>query len=372
MSESIEASRTKNEATAKSQKSRLGRGMGGLFEGEAKRVFTEETAVQSVEKSAPVQNKESNNTAISAVANNASSVEKPVEKPVEIIVEKIVEKIVEVKVPDDQRIWNVPIEKLVANTNQPRQFFDEASLNELTSSIREQGILQPITAVRRDEGTFEIIAGERRWRAAQRAGLKEVPVILKNVDSQKKLELAILENIQRADLNPIEEAEAYDLLMREYQLTQSTVADRLGKERSSVANTLRLLALPPEVKMMVSSGNLSAGHAKVLLGLESSHDQINLAKETVREKLSVRALEKKAQEIKNPLAANTNLAQTERSKVSAKIVETLSSELQKLIGTRVSIDYQFGKGKVSIGFHSDEQLTEIVERMRRGWAKQNP
>jgi ParB family chromosome partitioning protein len=277
-------------------------------------------------------------------------------------------------IPDTARIWTVPVERLTPNTQQPRQIFEDDALKELSASIREKGILQPITARRLNEREFEIIAGERRWRAAQMAGLKEVPVILKTVTEQDSLELAILENIQRADLNPMEEADAYEHLMKTYGLTQVQVADRLGKERSSIANSLRLLALPPEVKLMVGGGELSSGHAKVLLGLDSMADQIALAKEVIREKLSVRALEKKVAERKS---ASSGLGATAGARpamgvdVSTKLVEALAVELQKLIGTRVVIDYANRRGKLSVYFHSDEQLTEIVERMRRGWAKQN-
>lgn len=273
-------------------------------------------------------------------------------------------------IPDNARIWTIPVEKLVANTQQPRQIFEDSALKELSASIREKGILQPITARRLNEREFEIIAGERRWRAAQLAGLKEVPVILKTVSEQDSLELAILENIQRADLNPMEESEAYENLMKTYGLTQAQVADRLGKERSSVANALRLLALPPEVKLMVGGGELSSGHAKVLLGLESMSDQITLAKEVIREKLSVRALEKKVAEKKSMAAGATAGPRSSMGlDVSSKLVEALAGELQKLIGTRVVIDYANRRGKMSVYFHSDEQLTEIVERMRKGWAK---
>lgn len=276
-------------------------------------------------------------------------------------------------ISDETRIWQVPVEKLKPNAQQPRQVFEEQSLRELSASIKEQGILQPIIARRIAEGQFEIIAGERRWRAAQLAGLKQVPVILKAAGQQTTLEWAILENIQRADLNPIEESEAYDSLMKEYGMTQAQVADRLGKERSTVANALRLLVLPPEVKLMIGGGALSAGHAKVLLGLDSMSEQIALAKESVRDKLSVRALERKVSEKKAQMARTTGAgASVGAANVSSKLVEALASELQKLIGTRVVIDYADRRGKLGVYFHSDEQLTEIVERMRRGWAKPTP
>lgn len=380
---------------SKSSKPRLGRGLGSLLSG----VDTQDTTgrpkmgsdfdspvpqakIPAVVEQVPVANS-ANQPEVQAkvetvVVEKIVEVEKlvEVEKVVEKIVEveKVVEKIVEKEaspIPETARIWTVSIEKLSPNTQQPRQVFEDTALKELSASIKEKGILQPISARRKSETEFEIIAGERRWRAAQMAGLKEVPVILKEADEQDSLELAILENIQRADLNPVEEAEAYDHLMKTYNLTQVQVADRLGKERPTIANALRLLVLPPEVKLMIGGGELSAGHAKVLLGLESMADQISLAKEVIREKLSVRALEKKVAEKKSQ-ASGSQVVRPGGSMgidVSAKLVEALAGELQKLIGTRVVIDYADRRGKLSVYFHSDEQLTEIVERMRKGWAK---
>lgn len=335
-------------AGSKAGKQRLGRGLGSLLGGVANQVVEDESTPKT------------------DVASPSSVAQQPVSAaaaPTPIVI----------SVPDDQRVWTIPVEKLKPNTQQPRQVFEDEQLQELAASIREHGILQPITAQRKGENEFEIIAGERRWRAAQKAGLKEVPVLLKNVDPQNSLLLAILENIQRADLNPVEEAEAYENLMRDYALTQAQVADRLGKERSSVANSLRLLALPPEVKLMIGGGQLSSGHAKVLLGLESMADQISLAKEVIRERLSVRALEKKVAEKKASNSGGQRLVSNGPMavNVSEKLVEALAGELQKLIGTRVVIDYADRRGKLSVYFHSDDQLTEIVERMRRGWAKPN-
>lgn len=336
---------------SKSAKPRLGRGLGSLL-GSA---VTQEDG----ETKAPTTDQTSVGMKAGAGEGMSSNVSQPTAATVPTI-------------PDAARIWTLPVEKLFANTQQPRQVFEDAALKELAASIKEKGILQPITARRRNDHEFEIIAGERRWRAAQMAGLKEVPVILRSATEQDSLELAILENIQRADLNPIEEAEAYDHLMKTYALTQAQVADRLGKERSSVANALRLMALPPEVKLMIGGGELSAGHAKVLLGLESMADQISLAKEVIREKLSVRALEKKVAEKKTGgLGAVAGSRGSMGVDVSSKLVEALAGELQKLIGTRVVIDYADRRGKLSVYFHSDEQLTEIVERMRRGWTKSN-
>lgn len=375
--------------SGKNPKQRLGRGLGSLLGGAGNQgADFDQPANPSQVAGKPV-----NNPTANAVAKLTST---PIEAPQSLKTTQVIENkeapssnslavnpataipVVEAKpeagaipvVPDNARIWTVPVEKLVANTQQPRQVFEDAALKELSASIREKGILQPITARRLSEHEFEIIAGERRWRAAQMAGLKEVPVILRTASEQDSVELAILENIQRADLNPIEEAEAYDHLMKTYNLTQAQVADRLGKERSSIANALRLMALPPEVKLMIGGGELSSGHAKVLLGLESMADQISLAKEVIREKLSVRALEKKVADKKNGgMGATAGPRPAMGVDVSTKLVEALAGELQKLIGTRVVIDYADRRGKLSVYFHSDEQLTEVVERMRRGWAK---
>ena len=345
---------------SKNSKARLGRGLGSLL-GAA--------ASQTSDFSDMVATPAGSQTNAQKPDHSATRNETKPEVRVET---KIVTVEVPAVIPDGARVWTVPVEKLTANTQQPRQVFEDAALKELAASIKEKGILQPITARRLSETEFEIIAGERRWRAAQMAGLKEVPVILKTVSEQDSVEYAILENIQRADLNPIEEAEAYNHMMVVYDMTQAQVADRLGKERSSVANALRLMALPPEVKLMIGGGELSSGHAKVLLGLESMSDQISLAKEVIREKLSVRALEKKVAEKKTMGAGAVSAARAPIGvDVSSKLVDALAGELQKLIGTRVVIDYADKRGKMSVYFHSDEQLTEIVERMRKGWAKSN-
>lgn len=268
---------------------------------------------------------------------------------------------------EEAQIWKLPIEWIRPNTQQPRQVFETEAMKDLTASVRERGILQPIVARRLGEKNFEIIAGERRWRAAQAAGLIEVPVILKKASEQDSLELAIIENIQRSDLNPMDEAEAFDKLMTEYGLTQQEVANRLGRERSSVANSLRLLSLAAEVKALVRNRELSTGHAKVLAGVGEPLAQAQLARQAVAEKLSVRQFEKIVSARKTPAAAETTSAPTPA--VSQRYVEGLASELQKLIGTKVAIDYAAGKGKINIQFYSDEQLGGIVEGLRSAWQK---
>jgi ParB family transcriptional regulator, chromosome partitioning protein len=271
---------------------------------------------------------------------------------------------------EEAQIWKVPVDRLVPNTQQPRRTFTPEALKDLSASIREHGILQPITARRLGERQFEIIAGERRWRAAQAAGLHEVPVILKKVSEKDSLELAIIENIQRENLNPMEEAEAYQNLMSDYSLTQQQVADRLGKERSTIANSIRLLVLPAEVRDLIRKMELSTGHAKVILGLESSQAQISVAKQAVSEKLSVRATEKLVAKTKTETRAGSQASnQGLNVDVSSRLISGLSAELQKLIGTKVSIDYSEGKGKLNINFYSDDQLSQIVEKLRRAWEK---
>jgi ParB family transcriptional regulator, chromosome partitioning protein len=274
------------------------------------------------------------------------------------------------------QVWTISVEKLIPNRQQPRQEFDQEKLKELSNSIRANGILQPIVARRKSENEFEIIAGERRWRAAQLAGLLEVPVILRSVTEQVSLELAIVENIQRADLNSLEEAEAFERLMLDYDLTQQVVSERMGRDRSSIANSLRLLTLPTEVKIMLRASEISAGHAKVLLSMDSAVDQTTAAKEISSQKLSVRATEKLVArmrlEKKAAIAFGTKKSDDaekadEDVDLKNRLVVGLSSELQKLLGTKVTIDYTLGKGRVAIQYYSDEQLSQIVEKLRVAW-----
>lgn len=270
-------------------------------------------------------------------------------------------------IDETQKIWSVGIERITPNVRQPRKVFNPEDLKELTASIKEKGILQPIVARRTADGKIEIIAGERRWRAAQAAGLKEVPIILKKIQDQDSFEFAIIENIQRSDLNPMEEAEAYDRLMKEFNLTQQQVADKVGKERATVANALRLLVLPAELKAMVSGGAISAGHAKVLLSLESTAEQVRLAKIVAADKLSVRATERLVSKTKlSPVGASARPSNLNVD-VSKRLVAGLSAELQKLLGTKVAIDYSNSKGKVAISFYSDEELSQLVEKLRKAW-----
>lgn len=269
------------------------------------------------------------------------------------------------KVPDELRIWKIGIEKLKPNPKQPRQVFDKEPLDELANSIKEKGILSPILARKMPNGNFEIIAGERRWRAAQLADLKEVPVLLKETGEKETLELALIENIQRQDLNPIEEAEAYDHIMTTYKLTQQEMADRVGKERATVANVLRLLNLCPEVRLMVSLNEIGFGHAKVLLGIQDANEQIKLADRIKKENMSVRVLEQIVNRMKG--GAGTKVETKEPESASDMHIRHLQEEIQKIVGSKVSIDYNDGKGKMAIHFYSSDELNELVERIREAW-----
>jgi len=266
------------------------------------------------------------------------------------------------QVPAHMRIWNIAIEKIFPNPNQPRQVFEKEPLDELALSIMEKGIIQPLLVRKGEDDTFEIIAGERRWRAAQIAGLKEVPAILKDTEDQELLELALIENIQRENLNPIEESEAYDFLMKKYNLTQEKLATKVGKDRATVANMLRLLNLQPGVRQMVSRKELSMGQAKVLLGLTDGKTQEKMAEKAKNLNLSVRALEKMVAAAKNPV----NEKQMPED-LPAKMARALGEELQKLIGSKVQLDYEKGKGKIVINFYSDEELNQIADTLRDSW-----
>lgn len=326
-----------NESTNK--KSRLGRGLGSLLGGSSDALNI--TEMPGPEKKSP------------PVASQVTT-QLPVQSPTTAL-------------PPEARIWQIAIEKLVASEFQPRTHFEKEKLEELSSSIKQNGILQPIVARKLASGRFEIIAGERRWRAAQLAGLQEVPVILKNLEDQKTLEMAIIENVQREDLNAVEEAEAYQRLATEFKLTQQQVADKVGKDRATVANAMRLLALPLSVREMIMKSEISAGHAKVLLSLANPEKQIEIAKKIPAQKLSVRQLEKiVAQEVAEKKAPT---APTAESNVTQRLISGLADELQKILGTKVSIDYLDSKGKISVHFYSDEELTQIVDRLKERHGK---
>ncbi len=266
----------------------------------------------------------------------------------------------------ENRIWNIAVDKLVPGVYQPRKNFDKESLEELANSIRENGIIQPITVRKRKEGGYEILAGERRWRAAQAAGLHEVPAIIKAIGDREALQIALIENIQREDLDPIEEAESYQRLIEEFSLSQQEAAEKVGKERSSVANALRLLALPFEIKDLLSKKQISVGHAKAILSLTDKAKQISFAKRVSESGLSVRTLES---EIKGAQKAALKQSAADARPginvdLAGKLAAELADQLQKALGTKVEITYRGGKGSVQLHFYSDDQLTQIYEKLK--------
>ncbi len=256
----------------------------------------------------------------------------------------------------------VPIEFVVRNPKNPRKNFLESDLQDLAASIRQHGIVQPVVVRTVANDRYEIIAGERRWRAAQLAGFPQIPVIVRNVDDRTALEIAIVENVQRADLNPLEEAQGYELLIAEHGYTQNDLGEIIGKSRSHVANSLRLLKLPEPVRDLVSAGNLSAGHARALI---PTSNPAALAQTVVSKGLSVRDTERLAQ---NDIKAQNNLKNpANKIDVVRKDADTLALErtLSDSLGLDVTINHKQGGGQVRIAYTTLEQLEEICRLLER-------
>jgi ParB family transcriptional regulator, chromosome partitioning protein len=251
----------------------------------------------------------------------------------------------------------IPIHFVYANPSQPRKNFNQELLNELSESIKAQGIIQPILVRKKSEDKYEIVAGERRWRAAQLAKIHEVPVIILNIDDKKSLEFAILENIQRSDLNGIEEALGYDNLVKKFGYSQDTLSKILGKSRSHIANTLRLAGLPEEIKKMISDGLLTAGHARCLVNVP---DNIKLAKIIVNKNLSVRQAEflvKKEQVFSNAKKIKTNIKDTN--------IKSLESDLGLLMGIKVDIkNKKNNSGEIKFSYKNLDQLNKIISVLK--------
>lgn len=268
-------------------------------------------------------------------------------KVVEKVVEKVIEKPVEVK---------VKISKIEPNKEQPRKNFDEDALIELSESIKQHGVLQPLL-VQEKKGYYEIVAGERRWRAAKLAGLKEVPVIIKKFTDQEIVEISLIENIQRENLNPIEEAIAYKRLLTEFNLKQDEVAERVSKSRTAVTNSMRLLKLEKRVQQMVIEEKLSTGHARALLGIEDLELQYQMANKVFDEKLSVREVEK--------LVKSMNTPKKEAKKpveINQAVYDDMSEKLKQIMGTKVSImPKNQEKGKIEIEYYSSDELERIID-----------
>mgnify|MGYP003402087892 FL=1 len=257
---------------------------------------------------------------------------------------------------DSADVQRIPIDQIVPNRYQPRQTFLQQELTELTASIKESGVIQPIMVRRKGDGVYELIAGERRWRASKEAGLTVIPAVLKNCTDQESLLLALVENLQREDLNPMETARAYSRMMKEFGLTQEAVAAKVGRDRSSVANFIRLTHLPLDLQGLVEGGTLSTGHAKALLSLSTPEAQLRIAKLVTAGNLSVRQTEKLVDQsiiAKQPLARPPRTTQW----------RDLEDRLQKRLGTKVTLHPRGQGGKLVINYFSSEELDGVVEAL---------
>ncbi|HEX4339339.1 MAG TPA: ParB/RepB/Spo0J family partition protein [Polyangiaceae bacterium] len=254
-------------------------------------------------------------------------------------------------------VFECPLEKIVPQKGQPRQHFDKEKLDELAQSLREHGLLEPLVVRRRGE-EFELIAGERRWRAAQRAGLREVLVVVRDVSGKDAFELALIENIQREDLNAVEFAEAMQRLLDEHGYTQETLADRVGKDRSTIANALRLLKLPEKIRRLVVNGELSEGHARALLGAKDEKTLEALAEKVASGRMSVRQTEALVR-----AAKPANGAAPAKAKGKTPAVKDLEARLTRKLGTRCEVRDRDGKGELAIAYSSLDELDRLLESL---------
>jgi len=260
------------------------------------------------------------------------------------------------KPSEGQEVMELKIGEVSPNSNQPRQTFDDVKLSELASSIKKHGIMQPLI-VKREGSKYLIVAGERRWRAAKLAGLKSVPAIIRELTSREVMEMALIENIQREDLNPIEEADAYDKLMTEFGLTQEQLAETVGKSRPAIANTVRLLLLAEGVKRMIADGSLTSGHARALLGVSDKTKQEEAAAHIVERGFSVRQTE----ELVKKLSVAQKPAKKKKGKKSTPEIAQLENKLKTYLGTKVRLDaIDQKKGKIVIEYYSLDDIDRIV------------
>ena len=252
----------------------------------------------------------------------------------------------------------IDINDIKPNSNQPRKTFDEDKLNELAASIEEHGLIQPLV-LRKAEKGYEIVAGERRWRAARKIGIREIPCIVRELTDEENMLLAIIENMQREDLNPIEEAEGIRQMIETYGLTQEEVSKSVGKSRPYIANSMRLLRLPETVRKYNEDGSLSTGHAKAIAAVSDEKKQIELAEVAIRDGLSVRQLEKLAQQDKSGVKT--------RSRVKQKTadVKRVEEDLKNALGTKVTLNQKGKKGKIEIEFYSKDELERLIELLKK-------
>ena len=268
------------------------------------------------------------------------------EKAEPVIIEKIVEK---------KGVETLKITEVEPNREQPRKNFNEDALLELADSIKQYGVIQPLI-VQKKEDHYEIIAGERRWRAAKMAGIKEIPVIIKDYSDQQVMEISLIENIQREDLNPIEEAMAYKNLMDEFHLKQDEIAEKVSKSRTAVTNSMRLLKLDKRVQQMMIDDMISAGHARTLITIEDPEVQYNIATKIFDEKLSVRETEKMVKLLQKP-----EVKKEKAEKVNSFIYKDIEEKIKAILGTKVTVDHRSNnKGKISIEYYSNDELERIL------------
>ena len=260
----------------------------------------------------------------------------------------------------------LPLQKIEPNRLQPRRNFDEEELSALADSIRQHGVIQPLTVRLLDSGYYQIIAGERRWRAARLAGLREVPVVVIEADDKKAMELALIENLQRADLTPIEEARGYQQLIGEYGLTQEQVADRVSKSRPAVANAMRLLSLPDELLTLVEEGKLTAGHARAILSLKEKPQQLAVAQKVINLQLSVRQTEAMCKKLSKAVKM------PEPKPVEVDYLAECEKSLSRRLGRGVKIVSGKRKGKIELEYYGQEDLQRLYEALTKTLGKEQP
>ncbi len=251
-----------------------------------------------------------------------------------------------------EEVIYLDIDRIFPGEQQPRKAFRDESLKELASSIKEKGVLQPVIVSRVGDGTFRLVTGERRWRAAALAGLKKMPALVRDVASKDSLEIALIENIQREDLNPIETAEAFRKLTTDFHLTQEELSDKVGKDRATIANYLRLLKLPEEIKSLIYNGSLSMGHAKAILTVEGRSHQVEAARKIIKKGLSVRETEALTKKVVKPKKVR---------KTKDPQISSLEEKLIRSLGTKVRIFHKGKKGKIEIEYYSFEELDRLLE-----------
>lgn len=252
----------------------------------------------------------------------------------------------------------ININDIKPNENQPRKVFDEEKLQELASSIKEHGLIQPVI-LRKAEKGYEIVAGERRWRACRKAGLKEIPCIIKELTDEQNMLVAIIENMQREDLNPIEEAEGLNQMISNFGMTQEEVSKSVGKSRPYITNSLRLLKLPEEVRDFVSEGKLTTGHARAIAGIADKEKQVDIAEFTIKEELSVREIEKLIKQEHSPKKRNPR-----KKAAKSADVKRVEEDLKHIIGTKVTLNQSGRKGKIEIEYYSREELERLIELLK--------